>query len=241
MTFLAIDTCLGACSAAVLSGHRLRGDSAITGGDVLARRCELMQIGHAERLMPMVREVMAEAGVAFHDLAFIAVTTGPGTFTGVRIGIAAARGLALAASLPVRGATSLALIAADVARQSPTVAGRSRIVVAVDARHAQVFVQEFDAAGEQALSLPALLGVSEAIARCAGDPGVVLAGSGAPAIGEAAAAAGVSALVCGRDLQPDATLFGRVPLAALEPPLPVYLRPPDAKPQIGKSLPRAAG
>ena len=104
MNILAFDTCLGAVSVAV----RRRG----AGGEWLMRHaCETRERGHAERLMPMVAETMAAAGLAFSDLDRIAVTVGPGSFTGVRVGVAAARGLALASGIAVVGATSLAVMA----------------------------------------------------------------------------------------------------------------------------------
>jgi tRNA threonylcarbamoyladenosine biosynthesis protein TsaB len=94
MRVLAIDTALGACSAALLDTKR----AAVTAHESLA-----MQRGHAEVLMPLVKRVMEHAGLAFADLDRIAVTTGPGSFTGLRVGIAAARGLGLAAAKPVVG------------------------------------------------------------------------------------------------------------------------------------------
>ncbi|MHA1569433.1 MAG: tRNA (adenosine(37)-N6)-threonylcarbamoyltransferase complex dimerization subunit type 1 TsaB, partial [Alphaproteobacteria bacterium] len=83
---LALDTATGACSVAIW--HE---------GGVLRRRVAEMAHGHAEALMPMVREVMHAAGASFTDLDAFAVTVGPGAFTGLRIGLAAARGMALAA------------------------------------------------------------------------------------------------------------------------------------------------
>src|SRR5947207_7581458 len=104
MNLLAFDTCLGAVSVAV----RWQGP----GGDWLMRHAhEARERGHAERLIPMMTEVMDEAGLAFSDLHRIAVTVGPGTFTGVRVGMAAARGIALASGLAVVGTTTLAVMA----------------------------------------------------------------------------------------------------------------------------------
>ena len=104
MNVLAFDTCLGAVSVAV----RWQGP----GGDWLTRHAhEARERGHAERLIPMMAEVMEEAGLAFSDLHRIAVTVGPGTFTGVRVGVAAARGLALASGVAVVGTTTLAVMA----------------------------------------------------------------------------------------------------------------------------------
>src|SRR4029453_7346759 len=103
MTVLAFDTCLGAVSVAA------RWQSA-RGQWLSWDRFEAREAAHAERLMPMIAEVMQEAGLAFRDLERIAVTVGPGTFTGVRGGVAAARGLGLASGFPVGGATSPALM-----------------------------------------------------------------------------------------------------------------------------------
>ena len=100
MKILAIDSATAACSAAVWSGD-----------GIAAHRFETMARGHAVHLMPMVRDVMAESGLDFHDLDFIATTTGPGGFTGLRIGLAAARALAMAAKLPIVGYSTLETVA----------------------------------------------------------------------------------------------------------------------------------
>ena len=90
---LALDSAHDACSAAVVS----------LDGETVSSVSEEMERGQAEALIPMVREAMERAKASFDDLAYIAVTTGPGSFTGVRVGLAAARGLALAAGLPMVG------------------------------------------------------------------------------------------------------------------------------------------
>ncbi len=102
MKLLAVDTALGACSAALLDGDT-----------VLAHRFEPMERGHAERLAPMVEEVMREAALPFTALDRLAVTTGPGTFTGQRVGLAFMRGLRVALKKPLIGVTSLAAMAAQ--------------------------------------------------------------------------------------------------------------------------------
>jgi len=89
---LALDTCLAACSVAVLDGDR-----------IAAAACEVMERGHQERLAPLVRDTMARAALAFSDLDRIAVTLGPGSFTGLRVGLAFAKGLGLALGRPVVG------------------------------------------------------------------------------------------------------------------------------------------
>ena len=103
MRVLAMDTALGACSAAVLD--------TVYGG-IIAAVSQPMARGQAEALMPLVQRVMNDASLAFADIDRIAVTTGPGSFTGLRVGIAAARGIALAAGRPIVGLTTLAAYAA---------------------------------------------------------------------------------------------------------------------------------
>src|SRR5438105_4638346 len=103
MRVLAIDTALDACSVAVLDTQR----AAIT-----ASETREMVRGHAEALMPMIARVMDRAATEFADLDRIAVTVGPGSFTGLRVGIAAARGIALAAAKPAVGLTTLSGFAA---------------------------------------------------------------------------------------------------------------------------------
>ena len=97
---LALDCAAGACSVAVLDA---------TG--VLAAAHRVMDRGQAEALMPMIADVLAEAGIAARDLCAVAATGGPGSFTGVRIGLAAARGIALAAGLPTVPVTTLEAVA----------------------------------------------------------------------------------------------------------------------------------
>ncbi len=132
MRVLGFDTTTDACSAAVWRGDCLA-----------AHRFETLRRGHVERLVPMVTDVMAEAGVGFETLDLIAVTTGPGTFTGIRIGLAAARGFGLAASVPVAGLTSLEVLAAAACATGDQ--GRG-IIAAIDARRGQIYRQAFDAA-----------------------------------------------------------------------------------------------
>src|SRR6476660_7024856 len=126
MLILAIDTALDACSAAVL-------DTAA--GTTVALESQPMNRGHAEALMPLIARVIKQSGVAFTSLDRIAVTTGPGSFTGLRVGLSAARGIALAAGLPVVGVTTLTAYAAAFVTDN----GEYPIVSAIDARHGHVY------------------------------------------------------------------------------------------------------
>src|ERR1041385_7171267 len=130
MRVLAIDTALGACAAAVL-------DSAA--GAIIASESLRMQRGHAEAIMPMIARVMDAARCEFAELDRIAVTVGPGSFTGLRVGISAARGIALAAAKPAIGLSTLSALAA------PHVAARANhtIMAAIDARNEQVYFHVF--------------------------------------------------------------------------------------------------
>lgn len=236
MKILAFDTAFDACSACVADAH---------GGDVvaLASALEHFETGHAERLVPMIDEVMAAAGVAFSDVDRIAVTVGPGTFTGTRIGIAAARGLALATGIALVGASSLAVMAEVAAgvREAEAEDRGADLAIAVDARRGEVYAQLFDAAGREEKSPPLLLTIEDA-ARLGGTTPLLIAGSGAEAVAAATKVSGRQARACLPGLLPEATALARI-AAALAPvsgPLqPLYLRPPDAKPQDGKSIARA--
>jgi tRNA threonylcarbamoyladenosine biosynthesis protein TsaB len=128
MLILAIDTALDACSAGVLDT-----DS----GQMIATASQAMKRGHAEALMPLIGRVMKDSGIAFATLDRIAVTVGPGSFTGLRVGLSAARGVALAANKPVVGLSTLAAYAAPVVSEN---AGHPVISV-IDARHDHVYFQ----------------------------------------------------------------------------------------------------
>lgn len=129
MQILAFDTAAAACSAALWRD-----------GTVRARRLEPMARGQAEALLPMVRAVLDEAGAAFADLDLLAVTVGPGAFTGLRIGLAAARGLALATGLPCLGVTTLEAVAQAVPAAART---GDAILAVLDTRRDDVYAQTF--------------------------------------------------------------------------------------------------
>ena len=206
MLILALDTCLSSCSVAVLDGAR-----------VIASAREVMARGHQERLAPMAQAVMAEAGLSFDRLDRIAVTVGPGSFTGLRVGIAFAKGLALALNLPTVGIGTLEALAAE---------GEGLVFAAIDARRGQLYLQAFD--DGRALMAPDALPAETAAARIAelsNGRSFTLVGSGAPLLAELSPAMRiVAAEGC------DAVNVARLAAARAPAPLkPLYLRAPDAK------------
>jgi tRNA threonylcarbamoyladenosine biosynthesis protein TsaB len=161
---LAVDTALGATSAAILDTD---------GNRILAEECLPMERGHAEALMPMVQRVLAASGLDFARIDRFAVTIGPGSFTGLRIGIAAARGFALVHDRPAVGISSLAAFAAPVLFG----AERSSVAAAIDARHGMVFFQAMGVDG-RTLAGPGLYSVEDA-ARKTGDGPMSFVGNAA--------------------------------------------------------------
>jgi tRNA threonylcarbamoyladenosine biosynthesis protein TsaB len=205
LTVLALDTTLAACGVAVL-----RGDA------VLVRRQAVLGRGQAEALLPMVRDAMAEAALPFAAVQLVAVTVGPGTFTGIRSGLAAARGLALAIGCPCAGVTTTAALAAAVPDRP--------LLVAVDALKDEVYWHLFDDRAGPELAAP------EAVAAHL-PVGIAALGSGAPLV----QAAGAVLTILAAAPDPDPVLVGRLGLAAhlagrALPPSPLYIRRPDAKP-----------
>ncbi len=232
MTVLAFDTCFGRLSVAV----RHPGDD---GTWAITSAGESLATGHAERLLPMVQSVMREARVTFTDLQRIAVSIGPGTFTGVRTGIAAARAIALATGKPVCGITSLGLMRATAAGTNEALLAGRPLAVTVDARRGEVYIQLFSGDGTP-LAEPQILPVDAALALLP-EAGVTLIGSGGPVLQAAAALSGWPFETLLPNLEPDARALAAVAhtLPITETVKPLYLRAPDAKPQTAKSLPRA--
>lgn len=215
MTLLAIDTALDACAAAVVGPH----------GDLLAETTEVIGRGHAERLMPMLEALLATAGVGYGDLTRVVVTVGPGSFTGIRVGVAAARGLALALRIPAVGVTTLD---AHHAHIRAAAAGRP-VAIVHDARRGEVYGQLYGADGT-ALDAPFAAPAREVAARLDPSQGAwVLAGSGAPLVNEGPLTWEVLDTLAFAPIAAVAALGRTAPLGA--PPRPLYIRPPDAKPQ----------
>ena len=224
MRVLALDTALDACAAAVLdrAGPDLR----------LTAETDVIGRGHAERLMALLGGVMTRAGLGFADLDLVAVTVGPGSFTGIRVGVAVARGIALAAGKPIAGISTLVALAEDGRAAAPG----EPVLAAIDARRGEVYAQAFAADGAP-VSPPAAMALADA-AALADHHGARLIGSGAPLL---------------QALRPDLALAGSprafpaietVAALALDradlrlAPKPLYLRAADAKPQEGFRIAR---
>jgi tRNA threonylcarbamoyladenosine biosynthesis protein TsaB len=206
MIVLGLDTCLSSCSVAVLDGER-----------VVASAREVMARGHQERLAPMAQAVMAQAGLAFAAVDRIAVTVGPGSFTGLRVGIAFAKGLALALDKPAVGIGTLEALAAEA---------DGLVFAVIDARRGQLYLQGFE--DGRALMAPDALSAETAaacIAELSNGRPFTLVGSGAALLTDFAPTARI---VDGEGC--DAIKVARLAAARSPGPLkPLYLRAPDAK------------
>ena len=225
MRVLAIDTALEACSVAVLDTES---------GGVASESLPMVR-GHAEALMPLIGNVMKQAAMAFSELDRIAVTTGPGSFTGLRVGIAAARGIALAAAKPAVGLTTLAAYAAPhIAHDDQTA-----IAVAIDARHQHVYLQIFGPGG-RTLITPRIASIADAV-RAAANGRVRIVGTGATMLAVAWPAHELPPVLVDESRAPDIVWVARLAAAADEgasEPKPLYLRAPDAQPQDASRLAR---
>jgi tRNA threonylcarbamoyladenosine biosynthesis protein TsaB len=220
MRILAADTALGACSAAVLENGKVR-----------AHASQLMARGHAEALAPMVEQVMREAGLAFTSLDRLGVTTGPGTFTGQRVGLAFMRGLALTLKLPLIGVTTLeAMSEAALASVDVGVA-----VACADARRGEIYLGARTREGET-LAEPILMPLGTAASHVAslmpkGETTVALAGTAVEIFAPLLATRGIESRDSGVR-EPDAVFVAKLAGLSPEPdhpPRPLYLRAPDAK------------
>jgi len=222
VNILALDTSMGACSAAVLR--------ASDGTQRLNALQVEMQRGHAEALMPMVDEVMREAGVGAGDLDLIAATVGPGSFTGVRIAIAAARGLALVTQAGLFGTDSLTVMARAALTEGLVADGP--FAVAVDARRGMLYFGIYDEDARRRDG-PLLIAPDDAVRLLPRELRVVV-GNGGPLLADAAAVQGRQLETALVSLQPGAAALAEIALQGGETTAilrPLYLRPPDAKPQ----------
>ena len=228
MLVLAFDTAGSNCAVALAQGES-------ADPEILVRKSERLERGHAERLMPMIEAALAQAGKGFAEISRITVTTGPGSFTGVRVGVAAARALGLALAVPVTGVGSLEALALQAA------ASRSEgtVVALLDAKRGEIYAFARDIASGAVLMHPAAIRPADLAARLesASRPWV-LTGSAAPLLRPVCEEPGCS--VFGAADAPDIACV--VALGARAgtggKPAPLYLRGADAKPQAGKAVAR---
>jgi tRNA threonylcarbamoyladenosine biosynthesis protein TsaB len=218
MLILAIDTALDACAAGVLDTDA---------GKMIAQESQAMKRGHAEALMPLIARVMEASGIAFTALDRIAVTTGPGSFTGLRVGLSAARGIALAADKPVVGLTTLTAYAAPVVSQGL----EQPVISAIDARHDHVYFQAVAGDGSP-LIRPHVAPIEEALgASRFGAPHLV--GNAARILADRWPADAPPPYMVDPQAAPDiawVAWLGAAVSPDTAPARPFYLRAPDAKP-----------
>lgn len=226
MRVLAIDTALEACAAVVLD----------TEHGVLARESKTMARGHAEALMPLVRRVMDRSGYGFSDLHRFVVTVGPGSFTGLRVGIAAARGLALASGKQAVGLTTLSAFAAPLIAEDDV----TPVVSAVDARHEHVYLHVVGAGG-RTLVPPRIAPLRDALRACSTGRAPRLVGNAAQLLAANWPPGERPPVQVEQRVAPDIDWVARLGAAAPAdsgPPRPLYLRAPDAQPQDGAQIAR---
>ena len=226
MRVLAIDTALEACSAAVLDTEH---------ASVAVHESIPMVRGHAEALIPLIARVLDRARLNFSEIDRIAVTTGPGSFTGLRVGISAARGIALATGKPAVGLSTLAAYAAPFIAVDDTLP----VVAVIDARHDHVYLQVFGPGG-RTLVAPRIVPLREAL-RVSATGAPRLIGTAAKMLAAAWPPGDRAPTLVEQRLAPDINWVARLGAAAVEtgsPPKPLYLRAPDAQPQNAAQLAR---
>ncbi len=227
MRILAIDTSCGAASAAIVDSGEI---------EPLAVVSRLMARGHAEALAPMVEEAALSVEGRFATLDRIVVTTGPGSFTGIRVGLAMARAMGLALGVPVVGVSTLAALAAPLLSEPrPGV-----IAAAIDARHGSAYFQLFEASGRP-LGPPRCDALRECVRGIGAGP-ALLTGDAAALVATEAHRAGLPYDLASAADAPDIVAVARMGLAldpAANPARPLYVKPPDARPSGAEPIARA--
>lgn len=224
MRLLAIDTAASLCQACAL----------VTNGPALAHPVVLdIGKGHVEHLVDTIEQALRLADCTYADLDRVVTSIGPGSFTGVRVGVAAARGFALALAIPAIGISTLDALAFEARAAHP---GRP-VLVAIDARRGEAYWAAYDDTGNR-IAGPGIAAVAQLAAGIAADY-PVLAGDAAPFIAEALDTEGPQ-------IGPVSATANIVTYAEMgtgldpsEKPRPLYLRAPDAKSQLGFAVPRA--
>jgi tRNA threonylcarbamoyladenosine biosynthesis protein TsaB len=227
MRILAIDTSCDAASAAVVESGR---------AEPLAAMSRPMTRGHADALAPMVEETMRGIDGGFASLARIAVATGPGSFTGIRIGLAMARAMGVALAIPVVGVSTLAAFAAPLLSEPRT----GIIAATIDARHGSVYFQLFEASGRP-LGPPRCDSPRECV-RAIGAGPAWLAGDAAALVAGEAQRAGLPYDLDAARVAPDIVALAWMGLAvdpAISPARPLYVKPPNARPNAAEPIARA--
>ena len=226
MRILAIDASCGAASAALAESGRAEPLMAIS---------RAMARGHAEALAPMVKEAGESLEGGLSSLDRIAVTVGPGSFTGIRVGLALARAMGLALEIPVVGVSTLVAFAAPLLTAPRT----GVIAAAIDARHGSVYFQLFESTGRP-LGPPRCDTLRECVRGVGAGP-ALLAGDAAGLVAAEAHRAGLPYDLAAAAPAPDIVAVARIGLAldpAENPPRPLYVKPPDAKPAAGEAIAR---
>lgn len=224
MRILAFDSASSGCSAAAWEDGRIR-----------ARRHEIMGRGQSEALLPMIQDTLSRADWGFSDVELFAVTVGPGAFTGIRIGLAAARALSLASGRPCLGVTTLEAVAEGVPEAER--AG-THVMAALDTKRSDLYAQVFDE-GLQPLGSAGAVPMDALASMIPAGPSVVIVGDGADRAAHALAAGGLEPWLSAASGVPDAALVADIagrrwrPGRTLEPPAPLYLRPPDVTVSAG--------
>ena len=227
MRILAIDTSCGAASVAVVESGQVEPLSVIS--RVMAR-------GHAEALAPMVEEAARSVEGGLASLDRIAVTTGPGSFTGIRVGLALARAMGMALGVPVVGVSTLAAFAAPLL-SNPR---EGIIAAAIDARHGSAYFQLFELSGRPLA--PARCDTLRECVRGIGAGPALLSGDAAQLLAAEAHRAGLPYDLSAATDAPDIVAVARLGLALdplVNPARPLYVKPPDARPNMAAPIARA--
>jgi tRNA threonylcarbamoyl adenosine modification protein YeaZ len=225
MKLLAVDSAASLCAACVwdtAAGHELGRSVADIGK------------GHAERLMATIAEALQAAAADYSDIGALAVSTGPGSFTGVRVGVSTVRGLALALKIPAIGVTTLDAIAAEAGSAFPI----RPVMVAIEAGRGDLYVALYDASGKMSYDAR-VSNFADALALAVANA-PVLCGTAAGKIAEAARplVLDIGPAIATADIATYARLAAERGPSSIKP-APFYLREPDAKPQAGFILPRS--